>query len=285
MRKFRLYIQILFTALTNGYILGFVKGKIYQGRTKAICVPGLNCYSCPGATFSCPIGSLQAVIGHPNYKFSFYIIGFLMVVGVVLGRIVCGFLCPFGLVQDLLDRIPVKKVREFKWDRPLRNLKYLILIVLVFLLPMSMKGIAGSVPYYCKYLCPSGTLFAGIPLIVRNPILQLSIGSLTFWKIGLLAVILISSIFITRPFCKYLCPLGAIYGILNRFSLYQYRVDNRCISCNACTRACPMGISIYKEANSPECIRCGKCVDICPTHAISAGFAIDREENLERKSE
>ena len=91
-RNLRLWVQAGFTALTNGYATGFLKGEIYTGKTKALCVPGLNCYSCPGALGSCPIGSLQAVLGSHNYQFSFYIFGFLMVVGALFGRFVCGWL-------------------------------------------------------------------------------------------------------------------------------------------------------------------------------------------------
>ena len=99
------------------------------------CVPGLNCYSCPGATGACPIGSLQAVIGSWNFKMAYYVVGFLIFVGALLGRLVCGFLCPFGLIQDLLNKIPFpKKMRTFRGDKLLRKLKYVILMVFVILL-------------------------------------------------------------------------------------------------------------------------------------------------------
>ena len=120
----RLWIQIIFAALTNGYVNGFLQSKIYTGPTKAICVPGLNCYSCPGALGACPIGSLQAVIGSRNYQFSFYVIGILVAVGAFCGRFVCGFLCPFGLVQDLLHKIPVPKLKKLPGEKYLKYLKY-----------------------------------------------------------------------------------------------------------------------------------------------------------------
>ena len=125
-KRARLLAQIGFAAITNGYFPGFARGTIYKGNSKAVCVPGLNCYSCPGALGSCPIGALQATLGDRNYHFAFYVVGFLLVVGAVLGRFVCGWLCPFGLVQDLLAKIPFpkKKLRRLPGDAILRYLKY-----------------------------------------------------------------------------------------------------------------------------------------------------------------
>ena len=111
-RNVRTVVQLCWTALTNGYAAGFAKGTIYKGELKRVCVPGLNCYSCPGALGACPIGSLQAVLGDRNHWFSFYVVGFLLFFGAVLGRFVCGWLCPFGLAQDLLAKIPFPKKRK-----------------------------------------------------------------------------------------------------------------------------------------------------------------------------
>ena len=109
--SFQRTIQLLAAVLFNGYAIGFWKGRIFTGGSKAFCVPVLNCYSCPGALGACPIGSLQSVLGDRRSGFPFYVLGTLMLFGVVLGRAVCGLLCPFGLVQDLLHKIPVKKVK------------------------------------------------------------------------------------------------------------------------------------------------------------------------------
>ena len=97
-------IQALWAFLTNSHVSGFVTGKIYTGKLKNVCVPGLNCYSCPGAVGACPIGSLQAVVGSWNFKMAYYVIGFLIFIGAIFGRLICGFLCPFGLIQDLLNK-------------------------------------------------------------------------------------------------------------------------------------------------------------------------------------
>lgn len=267
----RLYVQIAFTALTNGYVLGFARGKIYRGESKKICVPGLNCYSCPGAVAACPIGSLQAVLGSKNYKFSFYIIGFLMIVGSLMGRFVCGWLCPFGLVQDLLYKIPfVKKIKKVPFDKQLRYLKYVILIVFVIGLPLLLTDYAGySLPWFCKLICPSGTLLGGIPLVSANEGLRSAIGFLFGWKVTILVLLLLFSSMIYRPFCKYLCPLGAVYGIFNKFSLYRYEIDKeKCNGCGLCSRKCKMGVNVCEQPNSAECIRCGECIQNCPQKAI-----------------
>ncbi len=137
----RLAIQLFFAALTNSYLTGFAAGRIYQGDLKKLCHPGLNCYSCPGALLSCPIGALQAVIGSRSFQLSLYLFGFLLLVGATLGRMVCGFLCPFGLIQELLHKIPFpRKIKVFKGDKALRYLKYGLLLVLVILLVRRLRA-------------------------------------------------------------------------------------------------------------------------------------------------
>ncbi|MFQ9333324.1 MAG: 4Fe-4S binding protein, partial [Finegoldia magna] len=167
MDNFRHAFQSLWFLITNSYVEGFKTGKIYGGNLKKICVPGMNCYSCPGAKGSCPIGSLQAVIGNSNYKFSYYILGFLFFIGALMGRFVCGWLCPFGLIQDLLYKIPFfKKIKTFKYDKHLRKIKYFILLIFVIILPMFVVDILGQgSPYFCKLICPIGMLEGGIPLV------------------------------------------------------------------------------------------------------------------------
>ena len=273
--RFRPWIQAGFTALSNGYIAGFLQGKIYTGKLKTICVPGLNCYSCPGALGSCPIGSVQAVISGNRHNFSYYVFGILILFGVLLGRFVCGFLCPFGWIQQLLHKIPLPKIKiPKKPDKMLRGLKYIVLILFVILLPMLAVNQFGlGSPWFCKWICPAGTLEGGIPVLSANESLRNTIGFTFFWKAGLLAVTLIASMLIYRPFCKYLCPLGAFYALFNRWSLTRMEIDeNSCVRCNKCVRSCPMQVEVLKNINSAECIRCGKCASVCPTGAIDLRF-------------
>jgi ferredoxin-type protein NapH len=274
----RLFVQLAAAVLMNGYAAGFAGGRIFTGPTKAVCVPVLNCYSCPGALGSCPIGALQTVLAH--HRFPFYVLGTLMLFGVVLGRFVCGWLCPFGLLQDLLNKIPhPSRKPKNKWikgaDRAARYLKYLVLAVLVVLLPAFAAGAAGvSEPWFCKYLCPAGTLEGGIPHMLLQPQLRALAGALFDWKLIVLVAVILAAVLIRRPFCRYLCPLGALYALFNRFSFYQMHVDReKCVDCGACRTACPMTVAVTDNINSAECIRCGRCRDVCPTDAIRAGFA------------
>lgn len=268
-------LQLASAALLNGYWAGFRRGKIFTGGSKAFCVPVLNCYSCPGALGACPIGALQTALGGVNCRFPFYVLGSLMLFGVLLGRAVCGLLCPFGLVQDLLHKIPLPKWRvPRRLDRPARWIKYGILLVLVILLPAFAVTEAGiRPPYFCQYLCPAGTLEGGIPLVSLDPALRSLAGGLFRWKALVLAVILGASLVIHRPFCRYLCPLGAFYGLFSRFSFFQMDLNrDKCVSCGRCEQVCPMAVEVLRDINSPECIRCGACRRACPAGAITAGL-------------
>ena len=281
----RLRIQILAALVQNADCRGFFTGRINQGALKSVCVPGLNCYSCPGALGACPIGSLQAFLSSRPVRFPYYVVGLLLFFGALLGRAVCGFLCPFGLAQDLLHKLPFprRKLGAFPGDRLLRKLKYAVLLVLVIGLPALVLD---YVPAFCKYLCPAGTLGGGIPLVLlHGERLHLSVGGLFFWKLAAALVILLLSIVIFRPFCKYLCPLGALYGLTNPIALYRMHADaGRCTGCGACARACPMQVDPSKTPNSPECIRCGVCTRCCPAQALHLGIRSGAPERKEMKS-
>ena len=285
-KNIRTWVQVCFAAITNGYAAGFAKGKIFTGSSKIICVPGLNCYSCPGALGSCPIGAFQAVLADRNYKFAFYVVGFLMLLGAVFGRFICGWLCPFGLIQDLLHKIPFKKkLKKLPGDKWLKYLKYVILVGFVIILPLTVLDIIGQgQPWFCKYICPSGTLFAGIPLIAANPPLQQALGWLFTWKTALLVILIVLSIVVYRPFCRYLCPLGAIYGFFNPIAFYRLKIDDeKCTKCGKCQKSCKLNIEVYKVPNSLECIRCGDCMKSCPHGAISSTFSAKKKSVKHRQ--
>ena len=183
----------------------------------------------------------------------------------MLGRLVCGFLCPFGLLQDLLHKIPFpKKIKTFKGDKFLRELKYAVLIVMVIILPLFVK----LTPVFCKYLCPSGTV-SGLLLALGDTTLFRLFGSRFAWKACVLGMIVLLSVVIYRPFCKYLCPLGAFYAPFNKVAAVRIAVaGDKCIGCGACAEECGMGVDPSKTPNHTECIRCGDCIHRCPTKAL-----------------
>ncbi len=287
-QSLRHLFQSVWALITNSYIVGFVQGKIYQGKIKNICLPGLNCYSCPGALGSCPVGALQSSIGDRGNKISLYVSGFLIAVGALCGRYVCGWLCPFGLIQDLLHKIPLPfKIKSFKGDKILRKLKYLILAVFVILLPMVVVDMTGlGEPWFCKYICPAGTLEGGVPLVAFDSALRSAIGFLYNWKILILLLTVIVSIFIFRPFCKYICPLGAIYSLFNNVAVFKIQhFEDKCINCNICSQKCKMNVEPFKNANSTECIRCRECIISCPAGALKDSFFTEKAEQDKKLSD
>ncbi len=274
MGKMRKAVQAGWGILTNAYINGFLPGGpvIYQGPLKKLCVPGMNCYSCPGALGSCPIGSMQAIFDGRTRGIAAYVIGYLATIGLFVGRFICGWLCLFGLIQELLYMIPTPKLTvPEKPDKILRYLKYLVLLVMVFLLPFFYRSQYGvGEPFFCKYICPVGTLEGGIPLILLNSTIREALGWLFRWKFLLLILCITGSIFIYRPFCKYICPLGAFYGLFQKVSLIRMRLDQeKCVDCGICAKVCKMNVDPHKNPNSSECIRCQDCIKACPMHALS----------------
>ncbi len=228
-------------------------------------MPGLNCYSCPGAVMACPLGSLQSGLVGAGYKIPFYVIGTLLLFGLLLGRVICGFLCPFGFLQELLAKIPVPKLKKSRFTRILSYLKYLILGIMVIAIPLIKHY-----PAFCKWICPAGTLSGGIPLTIANENVRAMLGFLFSWKVFVLCLIIIACTFIHRAFCRFLCPLGAIYSFFNPIAFFGIKVKmDKCIGCDACVRNCMMDI---KKVGDRECVHCGDCIKHCPTGAIRYGF-------------
>lgn len=267
----RKLIQIAAFGFSNSHISNFGKGKLYTGSWKNFCNPGLNCYSCPAASFACPIGAMQAVSGSAKYNFSFYVTGFLLALGILFGRLICGWICPFGLIQEIIHKIPLPKLKLWKG---FNLIKYIILIVFVILMPVIAVNYMGmGQPAFCQYICPAGTLEGGIPLLTTHPELRQTIGALFGLKAAILVLTLIGCVFIYRFFCKMICPLGAIYGLLNKISMYHIEIDDdKCTECGRCAKVCKMDVDPAKNPNSAECIRCGKCAESCPSRAIHMGF-------------
>lgn len=267
----RKIIQIAAFGYSNTYLGNFISGRIYKGEWKQFCNPGMNCYSCPAARLSCPIGAMQAVSGSIQFRFSFYVVGFVLALGVIFGRAICGFICPFGLIQELLYKLPFPKK---KLRKEFTYVKYLMLLVFVLILPVVRTNAVGmGDPAFCEYICPVGTLEGGIPLLGTHPELRSMLGTLFSFKMCILIATLIGCLMVCRFFCKVMCPLGAIYGLLNKVSLYHMVIDkDRCIFCGMCSANCPMDVDPVKNPNSAECIRCGKCTEQCPGQVLEIRF-------------
>lgn len=263
----RTVLQCMSTILYNAHWPGFQTGNIYQGSLKAFCLPGLNCYSCPGAIGACPIGSLQSFYSGSILRFPFLVLAWLILCGLILGRFLCGWLCPFGFLQDLLFRLPGRKIKKSAVTMTLSRLKYLWATLLVVILPLGFFALTGiGAPVFCKYVCPAGTLEAGIPLLALRPELRALAGWLTVWKFSILIVFLIAMIVLYRPFCRFFCPLGAWCGLFNKWAFFGIAVDmTRCTNCKECVAVCPMDIRI---AGDRECISCGACQRHCAAKAI-----------------
>lgn len=286
----RRWVQILSTVVLNAYVPAFFTGTIVRAPSKGICIPVLNCYSCPAAVAACPIGALQhamatlrakASVG--EYQLGLYALGSLGMVGSLVGRFPCGWLCPFGLLQELLHKIPGPKIRI---PRFLNYLKYLVLALTVFILPILLLDAFGyGDTWFCKWICPAGTLEAGLPLAAANGAVRAQLGWLFVWKVALLVAFIGWMIVSMRPFCRTICPLGAILGLFNRISLLRLSVDaTNCTSCNDCDRSCPVGLDVRRQPNSPDCIRCLKCVKACRQGCLGYEFPLGQAAGQTRVS-
>lgn len=293
MERFRRWSQIVFAILGNSYWLFPWRTPIYQGPAKGVCFPGLNCYSCPAATMACPLGALQNSLAslRPSLQvgelhFGSYVLGTLGMVGSLVGRLPCGWLCPFGLIQDWFFRIPGPKYRLW---RPLRRLPYVFLVAFVILLPLFLVDSLGyGTTWFCKFVCPAGTLEAGLPLLWLEAGVRRTVGWLFVHKVLMMVIVLVWSMVTIRPFCRSICPLGAIYGLFNRASLLRLRFHpDRCVECGACRILCPASLSFFDgmdDLNSGACIRCLRCYSECPVHAISLEFGLQAREQTETEA-
>lgn len=280
----RKIFQAVAFGFSNAHLLNFKGGRIYQGKWKNFCNPGLNCYSCPAASLSCPIGALQAVNGSMEFNFSFYVTGLLLAFGVLFGRGICGWFCPFGLFQELLHKIPVPKLKLW---RGFLYLKYIMLVVFVLILPVAVTNFMGmGKPAFCQFICPAGTLTGGLPLLSSHQELRQAIGKLFSLKMFILIAVIAGCIFIYRFFCKTLCPLGAIYGIMNNISIYHIETDkDKCVSCGKCKAVCKMDVNPVEKPGSAECIRCGECVQACPENALYLGFKTYNKKEVKKNQD
>jgi polyferredoxin len=199
-----------------------------------------------------------------NTSAAAYVFGIIVLFGLFLGRVICGFLCPFGLIQELFYKIKTPKLKKSRVTRVMSYFKYVILAIM-----LAVPFIYVGIPAFCKYICPAGTLEGAVALLAHpnNSDYFSMLGYLFSWKFALLVLFVIAFIFIYRFFCRFFCPLGAIYGFFCRLSMLGIKLDkSKCVDCGKCLQTCKMDIN---HVGDHECINCGECIPVCPTKAIT----------------
>ncbi len=277
-------VQIITTLLQNSYFLPLLNPKIYlyKGPLKFLCGPSLNCYSCPFALFSCPLGLIQNFFFSLKFlplsmvfKLFTYLFSFLLLWGVLIGRIVCGWICPIGFFQELTYKLsPFKKIQIFSSFSLKSRIfsKGLFFFFTLIFIPFGGGIFLKKLLPFCEILCPAGTLEASFLQILLHKELLHLLSFLFFIKLFFFIVFLFFTLAELRFFCKFLCPLGLVYGLFNKLS-FELKVNpNFCTKCKACEKVCPMNIKVYEEfkhfSSMIECIKCFECQKVCPSKAI-----------------
>ena len=226
-------------------------------------IPGcvFHCYSCPLSSFGCPVGiaANYAALLPVALEIPYLLIGMMLLVGTLGGSLICGWACPFGFLQDLFTRIPTPKIAMPGW---VGYTRYVVLAGLVLLLPMVLgyKGIAfeDQIISICR-LCPAGALEAGLPYSAQGLIAGNG-WAMSWLKTLILLAFVLAALFIHRPWCRILCPLGGFLALFNRFSLFHLRFKAKeCIECNFCRSRCPVGVKVDVKVNVSGCLRCLEC--------------------------
>ncbi|MCY2926996.1 MAG: 4Fe-4S binding protein [Planctomycetota bacterium] len=211
-----------------------------------------HCYACPLASLACPVGVVANFSAW--HVFPYMAVGMLLAVGAGVGSLVCGWACPFGYIQDLLERLPLPKFRLPNWTGYGR---YVMLLGAVILVPY-FWGEAHAL-FICR-ICPAGALEAAVPRMVMGaagagPLLVMG---LVKWII--LAAFLLSAVVTFRPWCKVFCPLGGFLSLFNHVSLFRLQFSAPgCTECNTCRSRCRMGGEVERKVNTGTCIRCTEC--------------------------
>jgi len=255
--------QIIFLIAANLGALGLKTG---------FCYPFFYCHACPSASAACPLRAIEIGVFKAEFKWKLITYPFLIIgtVGILTGRAVCGWACPIGLLQRSVGRVPrflkkriklFNKIGQLKVERYMRYAKYFVFIGLVIITPI-------LIGFMFTDICPTGILVGTIPILALNP------GEYVpneFFYIAFVFFILFFVLIFTieRGWCRYFCPVGAMFAPLNKVSFLYVSVDKKnCIHCNACSNVCPMGIDVPNMNRDPECILCGKCVGVCPENII-----------------
>ncbi|MCX7770232.1 MAG: 4Fe-4S binding protein [Proteobacteria bacterium] len=250
----RKIIQIVSLISLNSYIKGFINRVNYGGALKRVCIPVINCWSCPSALTGCPIGAIEVYV--KSGQIPFIPLLYIIVPGLLLGRFFCGFICPAGFIQELIFRLKTKKLKL--------NNGFTFLPILSLVFGVIIFSYVFSNAWFSRYLCPMGTLQASIPWVILDEGVRSNIGGVFVFKIFFLIFVALFSVFIYRFFCRTLCPLGFILGIFNKIAFLKIKYDRaNCDLCEGCKDVCPVDLKIPEEVNNFKCIRCMNCVNIC----------------------
>ena len=223
-----------------------------------------------------------------------------LIIGVLIGKSLCGWVCPFGFIEDLVDLIKRKKGEpSLRTHESMIYIKYAVLGIAMFIsLTFSASKLAGVGRSYenalgifavapFTALSPAETLFATLPNLIHavatNQVdILAGFSSLPplFWvQLFIMIGVLVFAAYIPRGWCRYFCPHGAIMAILNRFSFIGLRRDLvKCAKggCRKCVEVCPTRVPIldlpWEKFSDPECIYCLKCVDACENKAIKLKY-------------
>ncbi len=241
-------------------------------RIHTVCSPVFHCYSCPLATFACPIGVLANFSA--LHLIPLMAIGTLLVVGVVFGSFVCGWACPFGFLQDLVGRIPTPKFELPGW---MGYFRYVVLVVFVLIIPYVLGE--DSPLFFCR-LCPAGALEAAIPNTVESALAGGELALPSKIKMVILALFLLAMFVKWRPWCTLFCPLGAIYGLLSHVSVFFLRFKpESCTDCELCRDLCRYGGRSERRASDQRCIRCMECTT-CKAISVDNVFVPSSDVNV-----
>jgi polyferredoxin len=296
----RKFIQFFSFLIFNAVVFGWAPTPIL--------LPILNGLGTSQKIMGDALATLQLILY--GAAFPWLPIASFLLIAIILGRATCGWICPFGFIQDLLGYIKRKPSEiSSRTHKTMVYVKYGILAITLFLsiasavtlvtgLGIGFRGTFGifaQAPF--EALSPANTLFSKLPEIALNarytiPV-WLETGDLLgnvldgivsmpvlFWiQFSILVVVIVLGVYFPRSWCKYFCPHGAALAFLNRFSfLGLKREPVKCTKaeCHACVEVCPMKVPIldlpWEKFTDPECIYCLKCVEACTTKAIKPKF-------------
>ncbi|MFX0091939.1 MAG: 4Fe-4S binding protein [Candidatus Hodarchaeota archaeon] len=194
----------------------------------------------------------------------FYLLGYILIIAALLGRTICGWLCPFGFFVDIIDKLAKGDWRP-KWYG-WHYVKY----------GMLAGAAVGAFLFvdivFCKYFCFTGLIFGITPYWVTWHTVTLY--WFTYHIILLIIFIYMSYRAGGRAWCRYLCPFGAFLSLFNSISFIQLKFDkSACTDCGRCAKVCPMDIepTRFSLHDKLGCTRCGTCLNVCPTDALRIG--------------